>query len=116
MNVHVKYEYNMLRKMREETFDMKGLSRYHKCLLYRMFTVVAYNSAQNIIWHMINESKVNQKDIPEEVLNILGKVNTQIVTLGPNRTSDSKKYLRWNGKEIKILSDFIDKNLYRLGD
>ena len=115
MNAHVKYEYDMFRKMQKNPFISKEMSRYHRCLLYRMQTVVAYNSAQNIIWHMINESKIDRKDLPEEILTILGKINSQIMTIGPNRTSDSTKYLKWNGKELKILSEFIDKNICLLG-
>ena len=106
MNEHVSYEYTMMNEV-ANMWDNPS-SGIKAQVLNNMCNMVAYLTAQNLIWYIADEV-----DIPSDVQDLLSKIDTQIMCLSPSsRSSEMSEKLQ--PSDFAKLKSFIEANKDKL--
>lgn len=105
MNKHVEYEYVMMILVDRY---WNGEDRVPGDVWNNMCNIVAFNTAQNLIWHLIYQGV----DVPIEVSNLLWKISGQINTLD-RRTDVQEEKLQ--PEDFKYLMAWINTKKEELG-
>jgi len=104
MEEHTSYEYTMMNEM----YRIKDGGQVQMDVFNNMWNIVAFNTAQNLIWGQL----FGRVQIPDNILEILDKVDDQITSLTSNRTSVTSEKLQTY--EFFALRDFIEQHKDKL--
>ena len=106
MQEHISYEYSMMTEVAKVWEDpSRGISAQ---MFNNMCNMVVYLTAQNLIWYIADEV-----EIPLDIQTILNKIDTQIMSLSSERTTNMNDKLQ--PSDFKTLHAFIETNKNLLG-
>ena len=104
MEEHISYEYTMMSEMHR----IKDGGQLQMDVFNNMWNIVAFTTAQNLIWSQL----FDRVKIPNDILEILDKVDDQIMSLTSRRTSDTSEKLQL--EDFLVLKNFIDQHKDKL--
>ena len=105
MEDHISYEYTMMNEM----YRIKDGGQVQMDVFNNMWNIVAFTTAQNLIWSQL----FGNVKIPNDILEILDKVDDQIMSLTSQRTSVTSEKLQ--PYHFFVLRDFIEQHKDKLG-